>query len=742
MKWNRLDIQIDNDKFWDDYYLIRIDGKNKRNEYFDADDFLTWLFLTNDIFYCPVLSIYYYRYNRENYVWGLVDKKEAERTQFLKKTREVTAEKFTIESIPFQIKFDSIIADDTVQKSIIAQLLINYLEKDAMWSNTSGKCLVNITTEIKGVKPKKNLVFLEFKIDSRLFLHMNVRTYTVTSEINDKKKKTKLPPYIIDMDRDGRFRRAFREFDDINDDNTYRLYAPRNSKRIFPFFTFTSNGCKLKYLYQLMKRLNNSVFSQKGIVKFAFEEIKGEIISFKNKSASDLVIDNSLLTEFQIWCDVECDGIKKLFDECINNIDIPIQKFKIVYQKSKLKFDIPTLAIIHNEDYYEEKKIDDAYKDSLPVNYPYIQHIQYETLLDENIRDHVIRRSLNELSLKMCISTNKIPATFKSGFRFPEISFCLPTIRKLTIKKEDKEQDIKEVEFPIATLHSNGDICFRMADIYTKEGMRILSRYKYYAEEGSLWKGIGVPSCFFWRNNNFEEIYAIMELGDIFKMPDYERLVYFKTLDERKKEMIDKQIIIDMLEIFFEDICLPLQERYTYIDYINNLNGDRVSLKDAIGKINRNRNLVASFFYWRADPKNPYHNMPVATPWRNEKVFPFFDLPLQMGYTNTEIDLKNDYSKECILYYAGYRSNLNITSSKGIRACIFRGLLSEDTDDYSIWNSIYPLMDTDFITVSNAFSVLPFPVKLLREYVAMKDKEMAEGKSYQTVFEFGDSSLW
>jgi len=715
MKWNRMEISIDFDKFWENYQLILINSTAEDKKVFDAADFQTWLIMSSDKISCPVLSIVFYRYDNYSYVWGLVRRVDRQKLQELANVKGI--EKFIITSVNSQSSLETYIDSEKIQKRLLMHLFMNYIEKDALWSNLSGKCLVRITPDTK----KKNLVFLEFKLDKNLFLSINVRTYTLSSLIKDKKKE--FPPYIIDEERDFRFRRAFKEFDDLSDDKTYRFSAIPNHKNNVDFLSFKSNhSCKLKFLHQLLCRLKNSEFSKLGILEFKFEDIKGEILS--NLGSNDtfrLKTDN--IKEFQVLLDNDCDDAAEYFNKCIDASSI---KYMLYYNSKRLKNNMPTIMVIHNQEYYSDKNLEDRYNELLSVSYPFIQHIQLETLREAhnnlNVLKGIIKRSLAELSLKLSINDGINPVAAKIGQPFPNITFSIPIIELVKNNKKDEKRII--TGFATCTLKDDCTISYNVIDRNNEISSKLLNLYDLY-NSSPEWKGTGKPVCFLWKNGNADVVYTIIGLQNSFQVPNYEKIFHHFAIEDKLGQKHKKQDYIEMFKAFFSDYNIPTSKAQKFLNSLENIDGEYFipqKNKKLIKPIKGDVGIThLELFFWKTDPSNPYHDLPVVIPWRDKQGFPYFELPFKMGYTKTKLPFIDN--KPCVLYYTGCRTSTNVIGAFN-KASRFRALVSEDTEDFSIWKYVYPLMDVDFLTQIDAFTVLPFPVKLLREYVIIKNKEV------------------
>ena len=102
--------------------------------------------------------------------------------------------------------------------------------------------------------------------------------------------------------------------------------------------------------------------------------------------------------------------------------------------------------------------------------------------------------------------------------------------------------------------------------------------------------------------------------------------------------------------------------------------------------------------------------------WRNKKVLPLLDLPYNMGFGEISLPFIN---KEFPAYFSGYKTGYDTFSPHhALRLYTVYSLNSADNPDFE---KIIPMMDTDFIIPFDAFSVLPYPVKLLREFVKMNE---------------------
>ena len=365
----------------------------------------------------------------------------------------------------------------------LAQLLCNSLQnhdEDNYYNNLSGKMLI-----LKGdsFKYKSSIITYEFEIKtfkkhkSNCNLSINVKTFNVLEDVlkyhpkpQEKEEINKKTRYI--RDENGVFRRKLKS-DDYSDNKVYVNYKLVEGKRNHePFLDFDSYpkflNSKMGVLHRILNDINEDLneylsFEFIKVTEFTKENDFSENLVYKNEKEyfktiqqTGVCIVNMLDDQYDALQVIE--QIKQQFIHYIN-----VDDKKIIVQKKPNK-DMFNLVLIHTKEYYLKNKLDDPHLQTKEY-----QHIALEEYIsiDKNgnkcysVTKEVIRKIIYEFFVKQDVLNQQI-----SLFNWNSQGFS-NDINYVNIKKLKQEKDEcgnkkpEEYEFKILTVKPDGSTTYR-----------------------------------------------------------------------------------------------------------------------------------------------------------------------------------------------------------------------------------------------------------------------------------------
>lgn len=719
MRWNRLNIEVDFDRFFNEYCIIQIIPADEKKAY-NVTDFHR----TSEKYKKYVESICYFRTSDgQNYVFALI---KNENQKF-----------FNDMSMFYPILLLDYLAirinSESDRNRLIAQLALNKcVNFNPYWGNISGFCYVNVTKDFDEAEENQQQIFLDFRINKNLFLTINIKTYSKTCTYRGKIEKIlKKIPYVIDEKEDLKFRRGIPNKDNLDDKNTYRFFSNKKfNKNTMPFLKLKSSDyfkSKLNYLHHLMLKLKyDELYTQK-ILSVKFENINFNTIqlsaSKKKKSVIKLNVD--LVQQFQLFIEEGCEKISQNFDDALSTFksnyiksDNSLFPSSFSYIKiNKLEEanpNIPIIMILHEEDYYKRNKVQDNYRQS---NKYTIQHISYEALLSKKRSKSVMQKSLQELALKTSINFKKNPVISMNNNE-NDFVFALPF--ETYILDDDHKRKNPTLHFAVCNADNN-NFSYHIAK---NEEYNLLSNiFSKLSSPLDLGQYFDI-CCLYWKKATPQSVHSILQVKDAIQMPNFE-IIY--DLCKHQKESTNNFIPLskakEMFKLFLsekgfiqkEDFVNQHLEKWSEFGQIK-INNFKSIIKE-MQQNHKNKFIdYSDFFLWSLNKNNPFHDIPIPiSGWRDEKLLPLLELPYNLGYGKITFPF---LSKELPAYFAGYNTGYNTFGDH--HALSIRVIYSLTPNDNHCFEQLIPMLDTNFIIPFEALSVLPYPIKLLREFAEMQ----------------------
>ncbi len=555
---------------------------------------------------------------------------------------------------------------------ILAQLVINSIStpehKRLTFNNITGKLYVlNRIDNLNDKKQIFKIVGLEFHINTNCCLQLNVKTFSsvlLKKKIDFSKKKFSSYPRYTFVNSTGTLRRVL-STEKVEAENEFILRQPFKNgvleKNNIPFLDFSN-----------LNEFNNSKIGiVTNIIKVISENLSNYLNIDFNEVKINQVIRHSNVFDFNSFSAniYLCDAIKNEdSSEHLENISEEVQKFvknSEVKISKKINKNGYNIKLIHNKSYYEKYNQPDPYKPS-----DNIQHVTVEDFKTEP--KACIKAIIKELAIKNDIKHNKVSAINWLGFNYKN---------KWIFSIKDKDA------FYFLTINPSG------TTVYEKYN-RSLFNYNEYDELCSLYDDENIEYIVQDDNGNIN----IVKQTDRFTIPEY-AIIRDTLYKEDGKIIISKTNVLNIVNNLFE----------------------KEKIKDYTARIeqieNWNKKNLLNCFENKNDKKIFVKKVQEET---GEVLKSYLRDMSRYEILDSNLDIHSFKENDKNYYFVG-------TKGKGIqqkipRASVIREIESYKNSEY-IFDKILPLMNVDFVR-NGDLTVLPFPIKYLREWKRIRHKNI------------------
>ena len=757
---NRLDVQIHYDALFSDFDIFGI---------YPNLDLITEVDARKDIFYgrCLVdaaihkLKAISSAYNNQAEIFLLFRKEDHINEMQFKNEVECAYPKFTAR----RLQLREILAETPERKKrfyygdrVIVQLLVNALanpREEGRFHNISAT-LMHFVRKEDGIPLKNNRtcnrrVYLEFRITGGMYLKVSVATFQNISGKDMSKAKFVLDPKLHDL------RLALP--DDGKDLDRFEKRGFKNKRNNVDFLDFknleTFRQSRAGYMLELIHELNEQMGKYLTVSFRKFEENTSVV---QSKFITRDTMFQKIREHFQSRTIYVQNQIAEDGDKLLTEFEDALKRYNIRYMSVPLERAIPpkqpAVIILHPQDWYLDREEKDPYP-ALHSNQKLLQVITNDIMAGKKISkknehpyDPAFQTVLKELWIKEDV--------LKSCFTFPIQNFSLtkPWYFVYAVKqKSEKESKSKRKEKPLYTfyrmkLEPNGKISFdvfsnRQFVMFTVEAA-ITGAYDLKTGNEYLAQDEKIEGIMYCDENNLHKIVRTNWWG----LPNLQNIYQALRLSS-DNHPVSKATVLDALTAFqdqypeFKDFVDEAKEKITaHLPEQFNLK----ALRALPGKkpdtcVFRGTKPWARKFslFWFNRDREQGESMPVL-------LFPSFkttrqkeDLPFDYGLTDAADIQTFTYSIPYLYQHQaierksikvrGYLSGIRMSRmhSGYARGTIVRNIIpDEGMEDQS--EEILPLLDVDFVTSNDMFSVLPFPFKYLREYAAYCEQHSIQPK--------------
>lgn len=577
---------------------------------------------------------------------------------------------------------DSITSFQKIPEYLIAQLLINTMSSPKnellKFNNLTGGLYVfnNSMLEITKTKTEERLVrkikAMEFRINKDLSLNFGVRTFSslllrksidITNEKLNKEAKytfsyaTKSMRRILPSEESN-----FRATD---------IFVKRSSGKnsIVPFLDFDDlesfNESKVGIIFEILNSVKNKLPKYLSI-GFKENNISETHRTKRNSGVSVLKSLNNNNNVLNIVDLTDEEDFSVQIDQLICTIEnvVPDLKIKRTNSLDSSSFNI---RCIHNKDYYDKYKLDDAYDRSIAN----VQHLTYEDFDFKS--EPSIKAILKEIVIKNDIQNKKLSLVDWKAYEFTNDWI-------FGIKDENHN-------YFFVTVKPNGKLIFAREEnprLSPLELQRLMTIYDSYSNiEGIILDPDG--------NVN------VILRTNLFTIPDIEFIQsQLKSASENIK--LDKATVIACLKELTNN-----SEAYDeYVKIFEDWNEPLISKKDVLSIVSHraHKKKLNELIFKKT-------GILMKTYFRDKNRFEIMD-------SNLDIHTFQDDGQ--LHYYVG-------TIGQGIKTSIPKASVVRkiiNIDDGSIFfDQLLPLMNVDFVRYGD-LTVIPFPFKYLREWINLQ----------------------
>ncbi|QSS96117.1 hypothetical protein [Psychroflexus sp. ALD_RP9] len=655
-KTNQLDIQLNFQQLLLDYTVVKFSA---------SEDYIKYgaLVLDEIGFKLKTKSIIF---ERGKSFYALFDKKYITNLDISKQLEKIE------DGDKFSFKFLNAKELEQLDTHTLAQLIINSIatpnHKRLTFNNLTGKLYLFSPSHLKISKSKEKeqifkIVGLDFYIDPNCCLQLNVKTFSsvlLSKQMEFSKKKLKEYPKYTFVHSTNTLRRVL-STEKVKADNLFILKQTSKKgtleKSNIPFLDFSNlNEFKDSKIGILSDVLDNINEKLSKYLSFKFKEVKANnVVRHLN------TFDYSKLNESIFLIDgIKDESSNEHLDFIKQEIEslVPNSKTKIAKKENNTSYSV---KLIHNKRFYQKYEQNDPYK---PSNN--IQHITFE---DFKLNSKAsLKAIIKELAIKNDISNNKISIIDWSKFNY--------TNKWIFGIKHNEE-------FYYLTVKPDGKFYFEKfeSDLFNQN------------EYDELCDAFG--------NDNYTEFIVKDDIGNIniikrtnnFTIPEFELINDILT-KETAKINITKDLVLKLIgEVFETEKAQGLKSKINQIEIWNKKN-------------------LLHCFKNRNDKKTFVEKVKQET---GEVLKSYLRDKSRYELLDSQLDIHSFRQNKSHFYFVGIKG-------KGIQQTISRASVIRKIDTFKnsqyLFDKLLPLMNVDFVK-NGDLTVLPFPIKYLREWIKM-----------------------
>ncbi|MCB2196986.1 MAG: hypothetical protein KQH79_14085 [Bacteroidetes bacterium] len=592
---------------------------------------------------------------------------------------------------------------DNKKKYKLFQLFLNACSNSQSdrfsFNNITGRLLVS--SHLMANSFKKQRKALEIKVNYDNSINLDVRTLTSLKRYNDflkgisqkevKRKKEqlkKIPKYEI-IKATGCFKRVFNN-EKVKLDEQYVILKPAidNKKSSIDFFSLNPKAyelTKIGILNNVLINLHNQFGDYLSVnQKFYSSE---DVINESFKANQEIVLQNLQDNIFLVNKTNDSEIFEEIFNK-LKSLNIQLKK------SSKIKSTQPNIQLIHDKEYYQKYYSKDLYQKSTsdtPIqNLTLQQFINYKKT--SKTTEPLLFKILNELSIKNNICKKRITL-------FDWESLGMPYKIHLGYKKVDYIKDEKQETFFFLTIYPDGYLEYNALtpNLFSSE---------------LHWKLLEIYKSYNYCKDKIEAV-IITDNGDVnlILRTNFQTYPDLKGVNGYVMEGVDvkdfnisKENLLKKIETFInendEEKINPIKEFKKIIISNPSDNIDGEFLVNEYKKLGKSK-IIFEFNKYFKDIFNVWLRHAVKNKEVTEK------------YYSALVDISIAKTHEGVFYWAN--KAMKDTQGKFLKSNIIRKIEVVQGEEFSL-KLLMKTLNVAFVRI-NAPTVLPFPVKLLNEYV-------------------------
>lgn len=603
----------------------------------------------------------------------------------------------------------------------LIQLFLNYLAI----TNIKGNYLNNTTGALYYVIDKKGKQFITLKIqvDKNLNLLLDVKTFTSVTErkymkFEGKTKFEDLPQFKI-IPSTRKMTRV--PFSNKEDKNTFVIRQPFKTKNTVEFINFSNYNSfeksKCGVLYKLLDELDKR-FNRYLKLEFKILEDANSLEYLNDFSNTETRVKEFYFSKpIRIVDAIASYESQQLVD---NLSEFFTEKYKIKnISVGELDKKSLNLIVIHNEETYKKKGLEDAKKLTKNTYDDFnIQHITLEGFHNKKPKENykiptnkkgdkspVLDNIFKELYIKQDIINSKISII---DWNYGNWKFVV---------REKSHADDKKADnfiFYEVTVSDEGQLSFTQYDIQQKKYIDYATIFKHYDDANEL------IECLIVSNN--DDINVVIDTGS-FTIPEIKEIG-----DALKNAANDTIYTKPQIVTMFEEFLLQSPKYYQDEDSKKILErfknyADKL-IKDEIN------NIFKEYFKAKMISESPdekpkvlrVNNIPLKKDFNKFFLEKTGDILFNPSRSNNEkekiqsnfgIYYHDDEVKNEVTYFAGDCTEINPLQSKFSNSTHIRKVKSYSGKLF--FKHLLPMLNVDFVK-HKEYTVLPFPIKYLKEW--------------------------
>ena len=563
---------------------------------------------------------------------------------------------------------------------LLANLLINTLKspksKRFSYHNLTGKLYYRDPSW----KKKNYIWFLQINFERGMFLKLRVKSFRRKSL-----KESKIS-YLFDADS-GVFRRKLRK-----DDNNGELYVEGSSSdkhnnvdfigyRDFKSFCKSKMGVMEQFLRDVREKLSDYMTLEQCEVK--------DSTDFKPSKKQDWhQALKSLLKDRSINIDDCChsSASESLIAEIAHLFG---EQYQTEMQIGSLQKEMLNLRIIHNAEYYDDHPAEhDPHKDD--VSGYIVQHVTIEDFFkEETIGLHAFDKILQELLIKSDNRKKQMTAFDWSKLGLDHDFFF--------VKAEKCKDSFKEKNYCIMCVHPDGSFeyeVFSSADEELSEKQEtVKNKYELFSKE--LFRCGSEIECLLF--DSPDNVIAIGKTKE-FTCPNTHAL-YDALYQTQPSTVVRKSDLLMYLDEFAE-------AKPDYAWTVTEMKEQLYDAEDTLTKrdIHRMMNLKNSAYKDLNRWLHTEHDLWIYSELKSA------DSGMELGNLSGIKYYPSEYNEKDLYYYVGSKAT---AMNKVSRGCLIRQVRAES--ELPSPDLLFSMMAVDFVR-NGQYTVVPFPIKYLREY--------------------------
>lgn len=562
---------------------------------------------------------------------------------------------------------------------LLANLLVNTLKspksKRFSYHNLTGKLYYRDPSW----KKKNYIWFLQINFEPGMLLKLSVQTFKKKSE------KEKAPCYVFD-EATGAFRKKLKN-DDYGELYVKRSYSTGHNTvdfigyRDFKSFCKSKMGVMEQFLRDVKERLSDYMTLEQCEVK--------DSITFKPSKKQDWHPTlRSLLNDQSINIEDCCHSSAS--ESLITEIAWLFgEQYQTEVQIGSLQKEMLNLRIIHNAEYYDDYPSEhDPHKDD--VSGYIVQHVTIEDFFEDGSVDpHAFDKILQEILIKSDNLKKQMTAFDWSKLGLDHDFFF--------VKVEKCKDNYKEKDYCMMCIHPDGSFGYEMFCSVDKdlseEQESVKNKYELFNKE-LFGCGSEIECILF---DSFDNVIAIGKTKE-FTRPNTHTL-YDALYQTQPNTVVRKDYLLMYLDEFAQ--ANP-DYAWTVTEMKEQLGGadDLLTKRDIHRMMNIKNSAYKELNRWLHNE----HDLWIYSELKSA------DSGMELGNLSGIQYYPSEYNKNDLYYYVGSKS---VAKDKVSRACTIRQVRAER--ELPAPDLLFSMMAVDFVRNSQ-YTVIPFPIKYLREY--------------------------